>query len=79
MNQSGFKAEINSIKRVSVDTHKTMNFTATQSISNNRLIYIILSQMPYQNEMLIARIQYLRYGLTILINYLHTLINITLN
>jgi hypothetical protein len=36
MNQSGFKAEMNTIQRVSVDTHKKMNFTVFNIMSNNR-------------------------------------------
>jgi hypothetical protein len=56
-------------------THKTMKFTITKNMNR----YNILSQMPLQNKMLRARIQYLKYDLTFLIKHLHTLTNIMLN
>jgi hypothetical protein len=80
MNQSGFKAEneYNS-ERVSVNTHKTMNFTVYNNNNNSRYN---ISYTVKSHRMLKTRIQVggttPRYNPTILIN-VSTLSKITLN
>ncbi len=79
MNQSGFKAKMNTSQRVSVNTHKRMNFTIYNSMNNSRhnINYTVKS-----HRMLKTRIQVggttPRYNPTILIN-VSTLSNNTLN
>ncbi len=68
---------MNSIQRVIVDTHKTMNVTVKKYENIYDIYYIVTNAIA--NKMLRARIQYLRYNLTILIKHLHTLMNIMLN
>jgi hypothetical protein len=68
---------MNSIQRVSVDTHKTMNFTLTKNRNRYDVNYTVTNAKA--NKMLRKRIQYLRYDLTFLTKHLHTLRNIMLH
>ncbi len=78
MNQSGFKAENDAIRRVSFNTHKTMNFTVYNNINSRyNMNYTVKI-----HKILKTRIQVggttPRYNSTILIN-ISTLSNIMLN
>jgi hypothetical protein len=52
---------MNSIQRVSVNTHKTMNFTVSKNINRYNVNYTVTNAIA--KKKLKAMIQYLRYNL----------------
>ena len=79
MNQSGFKAEMNTIQRVSVNTRKMMNFTIYNNINNSRynINYTVKSHRMLKTRIKVGGTTP-RYNPTILID-VSTVSNITLN